>query len=89
MRHFKGARAIGFWCHAAFGIERNQQAEDPEERHITTLRNVKNRLFGHLTGETFQLCYNPNTGCLSEIHGSPVDTPVFADETQDPSSESF
>ena len=86
MRHFKGARAIGFWCHAAFGIERNQQAEDPEERHITTLRNVKNRLFGHLTGETFQLCYNPNTGCLSEVTGSPVG---FHDESTDHSSEAF
>jgi twinkle protein len=86
MRHFKGARAIGFWATAAFGIERNQQAEDPEERHITTVRCVKNRLFGHLNGECFMLKYSPTTGCLTEVldGGSPVGSAMgFKDETGD------
>jgi twinkle protein len=86
MRHFKGSRAIGFWATAAFGIERNQQAEDPEERHITTVRCVKNRLFGHLNGECFTLKYSPTTGCLTEVldGGSPVGSAMgFGDETGD------
>lgn len=85
MRHFKGARAIGFWSHAAFGIERNQQAEYPAERHITTIRCVKNRLFGHLNGECFYLKYDPTTGRLQEVadpSGSPVGSQQgFMDET--------
>jgi twinkle protein len=79
LRHFKGARAIGFWATAAFGLERNQQAEDKEERYTTTVRCVKNRPFGHLNGETFQLRYVPSTGRLV-----PVDTlsvSLFEDET--------
>jgi twinkle protein len=77
MRHFKGARAIGQWTHIGVGLERNQQAEDKTERYTTTVRCVKNRPFGHLTGETFNLKYNPSTGLLV-----PVDTlGVFDDET--------
>ncbi len=37
IRHFKGSRAIGFWCHYMFGLERNQQAENEDERQTTTL----------------------------------------------------
>jgi twinkle protein len=82
MRHFKGARAIGFWTHLAFGIERNQQAKDPAERHITTVRCVKNRPFGHLNGETFTLQYSPSTGRLHEVSGTPVENHLgFGDET--------
>ena len=67
MRHFKGARAIGQWTHIAFGLERNQQAENMQERFTTTVRCVKNRLFGHLNGELFYLRYNPSTGRLVEV----------------------
>lgn len=75
IRHFKGARAIGFWSHFMFGLERNQQAEDREERLTTTFRVLKDRYTGRSTGEVFRLAYDPETGTLSEA----TDSPTFAD----------
>lgn len=66
IRHFKGSRAIGFWPNLLIGLERNQQADDPAERHLTTVRILKDRLTGQATGETFQLKYDANTGLLHE-----------------------
>lgn len=80
LRHFKGARAIGFWTHIAFGLERDQQAEDKTKRFTTTVRCVKNRPFGHLNGEVFYLRYDPDTGLLMEV-GAPDEGPAFTDET--------
>jgi len=67
MRHFKGSRAIGFWTHSAIGLERNQQAEDEDERFTTTFRLLKHRLNGEAVGRTFQVKYQPTTGLLNEI----------------------
>ena len=66
IRHFKGSRAIGFWCHFMFGLERNQQAEDITERETTTFRVLKDRYTGQSTGFTFPLNYNHATGKLYE-----------------------
>ena len=66
IRHFKGARAIGFWCHFMFGLERDQQSEDPEERATTTFRVLKDRYTGRATGETFFFGYDRDTGRLFE-----------------------
>lgn len=66
LRHFKGARAIGFWTHFAFGLERNAQSDDPEERKITTFRCLKDRYTGRATGNTMPLGYDHLTGILSE-----------------------
>jgi twinkle protein len=66
IRHFRGARSIGFWSHFMFGLERNQQAEDPAERSITTLRCLKDRVTGRGTGETWSLRYSQETGLLTE-----------------------
>lgn len=66
LRHLKGSRAIGFWCHFAFGLERDQQAEDPIERRTTTLRVLKDRYTGQATGETIQMLYDTDTGMLGE-----------------------
>jgi len=57
IRHFKGSRAIGFWSHFMFGLERNQQADDPGERQTTTFRCLKDRYTGQSTGQTFPLGY--------------------------------
>ena len=65
VRHFKGSRAIGFWSHFMFGLERDQQAEDPEERSTTTLRCLKDRFTGGATGMTLSLLYDNATGLLS------------------------
>lgn len=64
IRHFKGARAIGFWSHFMFGLERNQQAEDERERSTTLLRVLKDRYTGQATGHVLYLGYDPETGRL-------------------------
>lgn len=67
IRHFKGSRAIGFWSYFMFGLERNQQAEDEEERQTTTFRILKDRYTGQSTGHTLSLGYDQETGRLFEI----------------------
>ncbi len=66
LRHFKGSRAVGFWCNFAFGMERNQQAETEEERCRTTIRCLKDRYTGNALGKTMSLYYNRITGRLEE-----------------------
>lgn len=66
IKHFKGSRSIGFWCHHMFGMERNQQAEDINERQTTTFRCLKDRVTGQSTGMTFALGYDESTGRLYE-----------------------
>ncbi|MQB00680.1 MAG: AAA family ATPase [Actinobacteria bacterium] len=66
LRHFKGARAIGFWSHFAFGLERDQQAENDIEKSTTTFRVLKDRYTGASTGHTFLLRYDHDTGLLHE-----------------------
>lgn len=66
IRHFKGSRAIGYWSHFMFGLERDQQAEDEEERATTTFRILKDRLTGQATGRTIPLTYDGKTGLLAE-----------------------
>lgn len=73
IRHFKGSRAIGFWSHFMFGMERNQQAEDPIERTQTTFRVLKDRYTGNSTGSTITLKYNNVTGILTEADADPFD----------------
>jgi twinkle protein len=63
---FKGSGAIVFWSNFLIGLERNQQAEDEEERNTTTLRVLKDRNTGLATGTTFQLVYNHTTGRWGE-----------------------
>lgn len=62
IRHFKGSRAIGFWSFLMLALERNQQAEDEDERHTTTLRILKDRYTGQATGKTIELGYDAETG---------------------------
>lgn len=63
---FRGSRSIAFWSNFLFGLERNQQAEDPEERHSVTFRVLKDRYTGRATGEVFTMVYNHETGRLNE-----------------------
>ncbi len=64
---FKGSGAIVFWSHFLIGLERNQQAENEEERNITTLRVLKDRNTGLATGTTFKLKYDHGTGRWGEL----------------------
>lgn len=66
-RHFKGARAIAFWAHFMFGLERDTQHEDTEIRQTTTFRVLKDRFTGKSTGLTFYLGYESDTGILYEM----------------------
>jgi len=65
VRHFKGSRAIGYWAHFMFGIERNTQAEDTQERARGRFRCLKDRFTGNSTGKTLTLLYDPLTGLQS------------------------
>lgn len=67
LRHLKGTRGIAAWAHGAIGLERDQQAEDEEERRTTTVRFLKDRYTGRATGSTFQLRYDFANGRLSEV----------------------
>lgn len=66
IRHFKGARAIGFWCHYMIGFERDQQHQNEALRKITTARVLKDRYTGRATGAVFYLGYESDTGTLYE-----------------------
>lgn len=81
IRHFKGARAIGFWSYYMFGLERSQQAEDLEERQTTTLRILKDRYTGQATGEVIYLKYDTDTGLL-RVTDKPAGKNPFRDETK-------
>lgn len=73
IKHFKGSRAIGFWSYFMFGLERDQQSEDPETRATTTFRVLKDRYTGQATGTVILLGYDPNTGLLYEKEGGAED----------------
>jgi len=63
---FKGSGAIVFWSNFLFGLERNQQAEDKDERNTTIFRVLKDRNTGLATGTTFKLKYDHSTGRWDE-----------------------
>lgn len=67
IRHFKGSRAIGYWCHFMFGMERDQQAPDPLDRTTTTFRCLKDRYTGRATGQVFFMRFDPETTMLAEV----------------------
>ncbi|KGK67062.2 DNA primase [Xanthomonas citri pv. fuscans] len=64
IRQFKGSRAIGFWSHFMFGLERDQQAADISVRTTTTLRVLKDRYTGQAAGKCIYLRYDEQTGRL-------------------------
>lgn len=71
IRHFKGSRAIGFWSHFMFGLERDQQDENPETQSVTTFRILKDRYTGQGTGKIIYLKYDVDTGLLDEMDHDP------------------
>lgn len=62
---FRGSQSIAFWSTFMIGVERNTNG-DREEKLITYLRCVKDRLTGQNTGEVVTLKGNPKTGRLLE-----------------------
>ena len=62
---FSGSRAQWKYSTLLLGFERNQQADDPEERNQGVLRVIKDRLGGN-TGPV-AMEYNVGTGNLDEV----------------------
>jgi hypothetical protein len=58
IRHFKGASAIGFWSHFMFGLERDQQNDDPAMRSVTTFRCLKDRYTGNAPASVIYYGYD-------------------------------
>jgi twinkle protein len=81
IRHFKGSRSIGFWSHFMFGLERDQQSDDLDERTLTTFRVLKDRYTGRGAGVTFGLRMDMETGRLYEAQ-LPSESD-FKDETKE------
>lgn len=65
----KGSGAIKQWSNFVIGLERNQQAEDPEEKNTTTVRLLKSRDTGKNVGKIFQVRYDADLGVLRETDG--------------------
>lgn len=83
IRHFKGSRAIGFWCSYMFGMERNQQDSVETIRKTTVFRILKDRYTGRSTGETFYFGYDQESGMLFETEEPELATVHgFEDETK-------
>lgn len=83
IKHFKGSRAIGFWAHFMFGMERNQQSEDEEERGRTTFRILKDRYTGDATGQVIYLGYDRENGRLFETSAPDDDSVSMLDDNSD------
>jgi twinkle protein len=79
IRHFKGSRAIGFWSHFMFGLERDTQAEDDAVKTITTFRVLKDRNTGDSNGWTTFLGYDKENGRLFET-SSPDATSLLGED---------
>lgn len=61
-KQFRGSRAVAYWSHFLFGIERDKQ----EIGGVTTFRVLKDRYTGDSSGVTFGLSYDKKTGLLNE-----------------------
>tara|TARA_R100000789_G_scaffold84172_1_gene79795 strand:- start:650 stop:1099 length:450 start_codon:yes stop_codon:yes gene_type:complete len=65
LSHLKGSQGISQLSDSVIALERNQQADDPEEANTTRVRVLKSRYTGD-TGLACNLIYNPKTGRMSE-----------------------
>ncbi len=83
IRHFKGSRAIGFWSHGLYGIERNQQADSTTERNTSILRILKDRYTGQATGKCLHYLYDGITGRLNPCDEPDKSNP-FPDDDDSP-----
>ena len=70
LHQLRGSGSIGQLSDIVLGLERDGQATDMRERHMTTVRVIKNRFSG-LTGPSNKLFYDLNTGRLHEIALTP------------------
>ena len=65
LNQLRGSHAIAQLSDIVLGLERDQQAENEDNRNLTLVRVIKNRFTGY-TGPACWLKYNKLTGRLSE-----------------------
>ena len=65
LKNLRGSGSLGSVSNSVIAIERDQQAEDPEDRRIIKVRSLKGRFTGN-TGVAGYLKYNPFTRRLEE-----------------------
>lgn len=87
LRHFRGSRAIGFWTHFAFGLERDQQAENKDVRLTTTLRCLKDRYTGTAAGESLFFKYDQENGRNVEVSHAPEQPTTSGFQRQQPPAD--
>jgi len=81
-KQFRGSRAIAYWSHFLFGIERDKQ----DENGVTVFRVLKDRYTGDAAGLRFGLEYDTTTGLLAECaipDGKTAGAHGFNDESED------
>ena len=66
LSHLRGSQSIAQLSDCVIALERNQQADDPEEANTTVLRVLKSRYTGDV-GLATKLLYNNETGRLEEL----------------------
>jgi len=69
LSQLRGSASIGQLSDMVIGLERDAQHEDPEIRHTTKVRVLKNRFSG-ITGPCCDLKYDMDTGRLAEVTSS-------------------
>jgi len=65
LKNLRGSGSLGSVPNNVLAIERNQQAEDPDERRVIGVRSLKGRFTGD-TGIAGRLSFNPQTRRLEE-----------------------
>jgi twinkle protein len=66
LSHLRGSQSIAQLSDCVIALERNQQADDPNEANTTQLRVLKSRYTGDV-GLASRLLYDRETGRLNEI----------------------
>ena len=66
LSHLRGSQSIAQLSDCVIALERNQQADDPEESNTTVLRVLKSRYTGDV-GLAGRLLYDRETGRLNEV----------------------
>jgi twinkle protein len=66
LSELRGSQSIAQLSDMVIGLERDQQADNEEQRNTTTVRVLKNRYAG-LTGACCWLKYNHQTGRMIEV----------------------
>jgi twinkle protein len=72
LSHLRGSHSIAQISDCVIALERNPQADDPDEANTTYLRVLKSRYTGDI-GLASSLFYNHQTGRLSELEKEPFE----------------